>query len=101
MMQIRELIIYGRNGKNRRLPFRMGEVNIITGKSKSGKTAIGAIIDYCLGGTSCNISDGVVRDNADWYALLLQFKNEQVFVSRKNPRPSQQTKPPCTKFPFH
>lgn len=91
MMQIKELIIYGKNGKRRTLPFRMGEVNIITGKSKSGKTAIGAIIEYCLGGTSCNISDGIVRDNSDWYALLLQFMNEQVFIARKNPLPSQQS----------
>jgi len=89
MMQIRELIIYGKNGKRRNLPFRIGEVNIITGKSKSGKTAIGAIIDYCLGGSSCNISDGIVRDNAEWYALLLQFNTEQVFVARKNPLPKQ------------
>jgi len=91
MMQIKELIIYGKNRQIRRLPFRLGEVNIITGKSKSGKTAIGAIIDYCLGGTSCNIADGVVRDNAEWYALLLQFEHEQVFVARKNPSPTQQS----------
>lgn len=91
MMQIRELIIYGLNGKVRRLPFNLGQVNIITGKSKSGKSAVGAIIDYCLGGTSCNIADGVVRDSADWYALLLQLDKEQLFVARKNPLPSQQT----------
>ena len=91
MMQIKELIIYGRNGKVRKLPFRLGEVNIITGKSESGKSAVGSIIDYCLGGVSCNIADGVVRECADWYALLLQFDNEQILVARKNPLPNQQT----------
>jgi len=95
MMQIKELIIYGKNGNVRRLPFRLGAVNIITGKSKSGKSAIGSIINYCLGGTSCNIADGVVRDNAEWYALLLQFNNEQVFVARKNPESNQQTTSYC------
>lgn len=94
-MQIKELIIYGLNGKVRRLPFNLGSVNIITGKSKSGKSAVGAIIDYCLGGTSCNIADGIVRDCSDWYALLLQFDNEQVFVARKNPLPTQQTTSYC------
>jgi hypothetical protein len=91
MMQIKELIIYGKNGKIRRLPFDLGKVNIITGKSKSGKTAVGSIIEYCLGGTSCNISEGRVRECADWYALLLQFDNEQIFVARKNPLPNQQS----------
>jgi hypothetical protein len=95
VMQIKELIIYGRNGKIRRLPFNLGMVNIITGKNKAGKSAVGTIIDYCLGGTFCNIADGVVRDYADWYALLLQFDNEQVFVARKNPLPSQQSTGYC------
>lgn len=84
MMQIRELVLYGRNGKVRHLPFSLGTVNIITGKSKSGKSAVGDIIDYCMGGLSCNIADGVVRDTVDWYGLLLQFEDERVFVARKN-----------------
>lgn len=31
MMQIRELVLYGYNGKVRHLPFALGKVNIITG----------------------------------------------------------------------
>lgn len=42
-MQIRELVLYGYNGKVRHLPFALGKVNIITGRSKSGKSAIGDI----------------------------------------------------------
>lgn len=95
MMQIREIIIYGKNGKVRRLPFKLGSVNIITGKSKSGKSAVGDIIDYCLGGESCNIADGIVRDNVMWYGLLLQFENERAFVARKNPDPGQQSTSYC------
>ena len=91
MMQIRELVLYGYNGKVRHLPFAMGKVNIITGRSKSGKSAIGDIIDYCMGGDSCNIADGIVRDNVAWYGLLLQFDNERIFVARKNPDKGQQT----------
>ena len=91
MMQIRELVLYGYNGKVRHLPFLLGKVNIITGRQKSGKSAIGDIIDYCMGGDSCNIADGVVRDNVSWYGLLLQFDNERVFVARKNPDKGQQT----------
>lgn len=90
-MQIRELVLYGYNGKVRHLPFALGRVNIITGRSKSGKSVVGDIIDYCLGGDSCNIADGVVRDNVAWYGLLLQFESERVFVARKNPDKGQQT----------
>lgn len=94
-MQIIELVLYGINGKVRRLPFRLGEVNIITGKSQSGKSAVGDIIDYCLGGSSCNIAVGVIRENVAWYGLLLQFENERVFVSRKNPEAGQQSTSSC------
>lgn len=94
-MQIRELVLYGYNGKVRHLPFALGQVNIITGRSKSGKTVVGDIIDYCLGGDSCNIADGVVRDNVAWYGLLLQFEHERVFVARKNPDKGQQTTGVC------
>ena len=91
MMQIREIVLYGYNGKVRHVPFSLGKVNIITGRSKSGKSVVGDIIEYCLGGESCNIADGVVRDNVAWYGLLLQFDKERVFVARKNPDKGQQT----------
>lgn len=94
-MQIRELVLYGYNGKVRHLKFKLGQVNIVTGKSKSGKSAIGDIIEYCLGGDSCNIADGVVRDNVAWYGLLLQFDTERVFVARKNPDNGKQTTNYC------
>lgn len=94
-MQIRELVLYGYNREVRHLPFALGQVNIITGRSKSGKSVVGDIIDYCLGGDSCNIADGVVRDNVAWYGLLLQFEHERVFVARKNPDKGQQTTGVC------
>ena len=90
-MQIKEIVIYGKQGQIRRLPLNMGKVNIITGKNNSGKTVIGQIIDYCLGEKDCNIAEGVVRDHSSWFALLLQFNNEQVFIARQNPPANQQT----------
>ena len=94
-MQILEMVLYGYNGKVRKLPFSIGDVNIITGRSKSGKTAVGDIIDYCLGGNSCNIADGVVRETVAWYGLLLQLGSERVFVARKNPDLGHQTTTAC------
>lgn len=85
MMQIESLIIYGKNGKVRKLDFNLGEVNIITGISKTGKTSIAQIIEYCLGSKSCDISSGVVRKYVDWFGLLITLNSEKCFVARKNP----------------
>jgi len=94
-MQIREIVIYGKKGQIRRLPLNLGKLNIVTGKSMSGKTAVGAIIDFCLGDKDCNIAIGRVRECSSWFALLLQFSNEQIFIARQNPSPNQQSTNQC------
>ena len=94
-MQILELVLYGKNGKKRTLSFNPGKVNIIPGESKAGKSAVGDIIEYCMGGNSCNIAAGVVRDNVAWYGLLLQFDANRIFVARKNPDPGRQSTSFC------
>ena len=94
-MQIIELVLYGNKGQKRSLPFQTGSVSIITGKSKTGKSAVGDIIEYCLGGKDCNIAEGVVRDNVAWYGLLLQIGREQMFVARKNPDKGKQSTNYC------
>lgn len=94
-MQILELVIYSYDGRRRQIKFNIGSVNIITGKSQSGKSAVGDIIDYCLGGKDCKIADGVIRENVSWFGLLLQFDNERVFVARANPGIGKQTTSEC------
>ena len=47
-MQIRNIILYKDAERMRILPFDLGKVNIITGESKSGKTALINIVDYFI-----------------------------------------------------
>jgi hypothetical protein len=84
-MQILEIVLYGNNGEKRTVPFNIGAVNIITGKSGTGKSALIEIIDYCLGRTESTVPDGVIRDKVAWFGLLLQFEKGQVFVARQTP----------------
>lgn len=90
-MQILELCIYGNNKKKRSLKFQLGKVNIITGSSTTGKSVVGDIIEYCLGGDSCEIAAGIVRNSVSWYGVLLQFDNERIFVARQNPSSKRQS----------
>lgn len=84
-MQILQIILYNRQGETRIVPFHLGETNIITGESKSGKTALIDIIDYCLGSKSCNIAKGIIRRTVSYFAILLHFDDEQIFIARENP----------------
>jgi hypothetical protein len=85
LMQIINIILYKDQVRTRVLPFEIGKVNIITGESKTGKTAIIDIIDYCLGSKDCNIADGKVIENVYWFGITLQFRDEQIFIARQNP----------------
>jgi hypothetical protein len=52
---IREIAYYSHDGRVRKLTFELDKVNIITGASGTGKSAVIQTVDYCLGSTSCEI----------------------------------------------
>jgi hypothetical protein len=84
-VQILELVVYSHDGRIRRLVFKPGALNIITGGSKTGKSAIQQIVEYCLGNSTCDVPAGVVWSSVSWYGLLLAFEGSRVFVARKHP----------------
>ena len=89
--QILDVVLFSHDGRRRVLPLRPGEVNIITGASKTGKSAIIHIVDYCLGSSSCDVPEGVIRRTVAWFGLRLQLQDGQVFVARRAPRPGATT----------
>ncbi len=88
-MQICDIVLYSKTGERRILPLRVGSVNIITGESRTGKSALIDIVDYCLGRSPCNIPVGPIRDTVAWYAIRLQFPASQIFVARQSPPPTR------------
>lgn len=84
-MQILDIVLYSKRGERRILHLREGRVNIITGRSKTGKSALIDIVDYCLGSSSCHIAVGVIRDTVEWFAVRIQFQSCQMLIARKNP----------------
>lgn len=57
-------------------------VNIITGKSSTGKSAMIEIFDYCMGSSEFNIPSGVITDNADIYFVVLSVKDVFLVLAR-------------------
>ncbi len=86
MIQIRAVVIYSYDGRHRVVPFEPGRVNIISGDSRTGKSAILGIIDYCFGAKEIDVPEGKVRRNVAWFALLLQTPRGQAFVARQLPK---------------
>ena len=84
-MQLVSLGVYSRGGARRDVQFRLGSLNILTGKSKTGKSAILDIAEFCLGRDRVTIPTGVISDQAAWYYLIVQFASERVLICRPNP----------------
>ncbi|MFA6243648.1 MAG: hypothetical protein WC655_22085, partial [Candidatus Hydrogenedentales bacterium] len=87
--QILDILVYGENGQIRSIELKPDAVNIVTGQSKTGKSALIHIVDYCLGRRECNVPAGVIRKYVEWYALRLQTSSGEVFIARRNPEPGK------------
>lgn len=74
----------------REVPFKAGAVNIITGASGTGKSAIIKAIDYCLGSSECDLPIYIKRRciavGVKWIA-----GNEEMIVGRPIPEAGKST----------
>ena len=83
--QLLDIVIYGYNKEKRVLSFHPGRLNIITGDTGTGKTALIGIIDYCLGSDECKIPEGKIRETVQWVGLRLKLMEGQAFIARRLP----------------
>ena len=89
-MQLLSLTLYGRNGRQRTVAFRAGELNIVTGESQTGKSALLTIVEYCLGRDSIRVPVGPITDTVTWYGALWQLDGAaRVFIARPAPQPGR------------
>lgn len=65
------------------VPLKQG-VNIITGESKTGKSALVEIIDYCLCSTRCTIPKGIITDFSYLYSLVMDICDKTYIIARYN-----------------
>lgn len=84
-MKICSIHIYSHGGQRRDLRFKVDGLNVITGRSSTGKSALSEIIEYCMGRSSFNVPEGVIRDSVAWFAVIYQFAKEQVMVAKPTP----------------
>lgn len=80
---IKSIIIFNKNGEKRVVPLEQG-VNIITGESKTGKSALVEIIDYCLCSTRCTIPKGIITDFSHLYTLVMAIGDNTYVIARYN-----------------
>ncbi|MFY9260179.1 MAG: DUF3732 domain-containing protein [Gallionella sp.] len=70
-------------GKIHAVKFFRG-LNVITGKSSTGKSAIIEIFDYCFGSSDQTVPEGVITEQTDVYFTVLEFKSTRLVLARKS-----------------
>ncbi|MER8733270.1 DUF3732 domain-containing protein [Mesorhizobium sp. M1227] len=90
--QILKLILWPKGDfAPREVEFEPGMVNVISGASKTGKSAVIPIIDYCLGSGKCRIPVGSIRNACAWFGVLIETLDGQKLLARREPGDAQQT----------
>jgi hypothetical protein len=89
-VKIKSLHIYSDDGRRRDVMFHDG-LNILTGQSSTGKSALSEIIEFCMGRSTFNVPEGVIRDKVRWYAVIYRFAGEEVLIAKPAPGPGAQS----------
>jgi len=80
---IHEIGVIDKQGIKHPVNFKAG-LNVVTGKSSTGKSALIEIFDYCFGSDENTIPKGVITNSAAIYYVALAV-NEQDMVIARNP----------------
>jgi hypothetical protein len=92
LFQIRKLILWSKKDfPPRVVSFQPGKVNVISGASKTGKSAVIPIIDYCLASGKCSIPVGTIREACSWFGIVIDTMEGQKLLARREPGDARQT----------
>jgi hypothetical protein len=79
-----KMILWFHAGGKRELSFEPNKVNVITGESNTGKSAILQIIDYCLFSKHSKISESIINENVSWYGITMNINEKKYTICRSS-----------------
>ncbi|CAN7342342.1 DUF3732 domain-containing protein [Ensifer adhaerens] len=82
---IESLQLWLKSKQRRFLTFLPNKVNVITGESHTGKTAILDIVDYCMFASEHGISESIINENVAWYGLRIHVNDKVYLLARRAP----------------
>lgn len=80
---INKIVLWLKNGKIREVDFKPNKVNLITGGSHTGKSAILEIVDYCFFSSKSRISESMINENVLWYGLNTSVNDKNYTIARE------------------
>ncbi|HDL7101521.1 TPA: DUF3732 domain-containing protein [Yersinia enterocolitica] len=79
---IYEMGVIDKIGNKHPVYFKEG-LNVVTGKSSTGKSALIEIFDYCFGSDEYTVPKGVITDSAALYYLFIKIDGQNMVIARR------------------
>jgi hypothetical protein len=89
--KIKQIAVFSNTGSKRFIPFEDG-LNIITGDSKTGKSALIEIIDYCLFSSRSSVPVGKITDFAELFVVIYKVNDYYIVIGRPAPKTGNMNK---------
>ncbi len=81
--QILHIGVLEKNGRVHAVSFKEG-VNVITGRSSTGKSALIEIVDYCFGSSDFTVPVGVITERAIVYFTVIIVNSSALVLARRS-----------------
>lgn len=85
---LKNIILIGNDKEIRELEFSQG-LNIITGDSKTGKSALIEIVDFCLFSKRSTVPVGRVTNFTEIFCSVFKYKNKFLISARSKSKPNK------------
>lgn len=79
---LRSIGVVDFNNRVHAVTFKQG-VNVITGKSSTGKSAMIEIFDYCFGSSDYTVPEGIITDNSQLYFVIMSLLDTNLVLARR------------------
>lgn len=80
------ITLWSKNGQRRSLEFARNRVNVLSGESHTGKSALLDIIDYCFLASSHKLPDSIINESVGWYGLRFYVNDKTYALARRSPQ---------------
>lgn len=78
---IKKIVLFSKDGEIREVSLDAG-LNIITGDSKTGKSALIEIVDYCLFSSRSTIPVGKINDFTELFCIIIKTTTKYLVIAR-------------------
>lgn len=79
---VRHIGVLDLNGGVHSVEFTPG-VNVVTGRSSTGKSALIEIFDFCFGSSDFTVPEGVITKHTDIYFVVLNVRDTDLVLGRR------------------